>query len=121
MPGARHGGRRLAQRRLVRGDQARLPEVTVDQRLELGMAEQVEHLERHRRRVRREDTPALLDPVAAEHALGQQVRAELLVEALVALLTGQETIAGEERAVDPLGERQRRVAVDQAADEYAAV
>ena len=117
VPGAGDLRLRLAQRRLVRGQQRLLAEVARHEAREPCAPEQLEHVEHQPRRVDGEHAAALLDPRPHVLHVVTGLRLELVVEAVARAAPG----ARGERRVDPRGERQRIVAADEAAHEQAAV
>ena len=92
VPGAADRRVRLAQRRLVHREQRRLAEVVPDEPRQAGRLEQLEHLVREHRRVRREHAAAVADPRPHRRDLEARLGLELLVVA------GGRAPAGGERA-----------------------
>ncbi len=116
MPGATDLGRRFAQGALLRRDRRRLAQVFLDHRAKAQVRERLEHVEQQARRVDREQTAALLDPIShGDRVLGLGL--QLVVQAFVVGRPVTQGLARMHRPLDVTSHLLGFAALDQVADE----
>jgi hypothetical protein len=120
VPGGAGARLRLAKRRLVHRQGGRLPQVGGHELAEAGSIERLDQLEHQRRAVRSEHARALPYPPTLGE-VERRVGLELLVDRVLDRAAVLDRVAVREGLVDPLGQPQRLLGFDGAADQETAV